>query len=370
MTTDRLLVGTRKGLFILRHQGGAWRITDTAFVGDPVPIVLADPRDGALHAALNLGHFGTKYRRSRDGGTTWEDLEPPRYPPKPEGLIDVDPFRKKPVPWNTEQVWELAIGGADDQVLWCGTIPGGLFRSTDGGEHWDLVRSLWDHPDRRKWTGGGFDFPGVHSISVDPRDANHVVVAVSVGGVWTTRDGGETWANTSGGMRAEYMPPEQAHEPTAQDPHRLVRCPGHPDRCWVQHHNGIFVSSDGAASWQEVDPAPQSPFGFAVAVHPTNPDIAWFVPAKKDECRVPVDGRVIVSRTTDGGASFAALRQGLPQEHAYDLVFRHALDVDAASGDRLAMGSSTGALWASEDGGEAWELLSAHLPPIYCVRFG
>jgi hypothetical protein len=131
----------------------------------------------------------------------------------------------------------------------------------------------------------------------------------------------------------------------------------------------VFRSTDGAQNWQEVTAIRPSKFGFAVAVHPHNPDVAWFVPAVKDECRVPVDAKLVVARTRDGGKSFDILRKGLPQEHAYDLVYRHSLDVDA-TGNALAFGSTTGGLWMSEDQGDSWRCLSTQLPPIHCVRFG
>ena len=163
------------------------------------------------------------------------------------------------------------------------------------------------------------------------------------------------------------MPPAERGLPVGQDVHRVVQCAASPDAMWVQHHNAAFRSVDGGITWREVHPKP-SKFGFAVAVHPRDPKTAWFVPADKDERRYPVDGKVVVSRTTDGGETFQVLGRGLPSEHAYDLVYRHALDVDP-SGERLVMGSTTGSLWVSDDGGESFTHLSAHLPPIYVVRF-
>ena len=141
-----------------------------------------------------------------------------------------------------------------------------------------------------------------------------------------------------------------------------------PDHLWAQHHNGVFRSTDGAASWRDVPDLRPSVFGFAVAVHPTDPDTAWFVPAIKDERRIPVGGQVVVTRTRDGGRTCDVLRDGLPQEHAYDLTFRHALDVDGR-GESLAFGSTTGSLWASDDQGDSWQCVSTHLPPVYAVRF-
>jgi photosystem II stability/assembly factor-like uncharacterized protein len=169
------------------------------------------------------------------------------------------------------------------------------------------------------------------------------------------------------GLVAAYMPPEQAGTLEVQDPHRVARCAAAPDVMWMQHHNGIFRSTDAGVSWTQLK-LPGDDFGFAVAAHPKDPQTAWFVPAVKDEIRVPRDGALSVTRTRDGGKTWESLRDGLPQRDAYDLIYRHGLDVDE-SGTRLAMGSTTGSLWMSEDGGERWQLLNAHLPPIYAVRF-
>jgi hypothetical protein len=158
-------------------------------------------------------------------------------------------------------------------------------------------------------------------------------------------------------------------EPNIQDPHRMVQSPTSPDHFWVQHHNGIFHSTDGARTWRELTGIAPSVFGFAVAVHPKDAKTAWFVPGVKDETRIPVGGKLVVNRTRDGGASFESLTRGLPQEHCYDLVYRHALDVDE-TGDRLAFGSTTGGVWLTEDGGDSWRMLDARLPPVSAVRWG
>lgn len=350
----KLYVGTKKGLFVVDNG----RIGAPHFLGDPVSMVLPDG-DGTLYAALNLGHFGVKLRRSADGGKSWQELAAPEYPPQPEDSPDK-------TPWKLVQLWALE---SDGKRLWAGTIPGGLFISSDRGASWQLVRSLWDRPERAEWVGGGYDHPGIHSIAIDPRDARRITVAISTGGAWQTRDGGVTWSIAAKGMYAEYMPPEKKFDQNSQDVHRLVQCAARPDVMWAQHHNGVFRSTDGAQSWQEVTAIKPSKFGFAVAVHPKNPELAWFVPAVKDECRVPVDAELVVARTRDGGKTFDVLRKGLPQEHAYDLVYRHCLDVDE-SGERLAFGSTTGGLWLSEDQGDSWRCLSTQLPPIHCVRFG
>jgi hypothetical protein len=366
--SDRIYVGTHKGLFTVERSGRRWAISRVAFLGDSLSMLLPDPRDGTLYAAIRHGHFGAKMHRSRDGGGTWEECAIPAYPQPGPGEEHQD-FFGRTVHWKLDRVWALEAGGADQPgLLWCGTIPGGLFRSTDGASTWELVRPLWDNPLRKEWFGGGADFPGIHSVCVHPRDSRHVSVGVSCGGVWETTDGGETWANHSAGMWAAYTPPEKKFNPNIQDVHRLTRCRAAPDCLWAQHHNAVFRSCDGAASWQDVTTVQPSVFGFAVAVHPADPDTAWLVPAIKDERRVPVNGQVVVARTRDGGQSFTILRRGLPQEHAYDLTYRHGLDVDD-QGQALAFGTTTGSLWVSDDQGDSWQSVAEHLPPVHCVRF-
>ncbi len=223
-------------------------------------------------------------------------------------------------------------------------------------------------PLREKWFGGGADEPGLHSVCVHPDDPNRLAVAISCGGVWHSEDGGGAWSVGAKGMRAEYMPPEMQFEEHLQDPHLMVQCPADPQRCWVQHHNGIFRSDDGGRSWTEITDVEPSTFGFAVAVHPSDPDTAWFIPGINDEKRVPVDGALCVTRRRDGGKSFESLRTGLPQEDAWDIVYRHAFDVDG-TGSHLAFGSTTGNLWASEDGGDSWAHITGTLPPVYSLEF-
>lgn len=358
---DLLHVATRKGLFSFKKNGGGWTAGGPAFLGEPVSQVLHDPRDGAIYAALRLGHFGIKLHRSEDGGQTWKELPAPAFP------AAENPDEKAP---SADTVWALSAGGPDQPgLLWAGVAPAGLFVSRDRGESWELVRGLYDLPAREKWFGGGTDLPAPHSVRVDPRDSRKVTLAVSCGGVWKSDDAGETWRVAGHGLRSDYMPPDQAYDPANQDPHLIAPCPADPDVVWCQHHNGIFKSEDGAETFAEITDVKPSVFGFAVAAHPTDRQTAWFVPAVKDEKRVPVDGRLVVTRTRDGGKSFDVLGEGLPQSGSYDLIYRHALDVDR-SGERLAMGSTTGNLWVSENGGERWAMISATLPPIAQVAFG
>ena len=224
--SDRCYVATRKGLFTVDRSGSKWSISRAAFVGDNVTLIMHDPRNGYLLAALNHGHFGIKLHRSTDAGETWNEIAAPLYPPMPEGYVPKPiPFFNKPLEWSLKLIWALAPGGPDHPgEVWCGTMPGGLFKSGNNGESWELNRPLWDHPKREEWGPNGAEWPGIHSICVDPRDPRHVSVGVSTGGVWITRDSGNSWTPTGGGMRAEYYPPEQQGDPNVQDVHCLVQC--------------------------------------------------------------------------------------------------------------------------------------------------
>lgn len=365
---NRLLIASRKGLFTV-ERSGRWRVTGVDFLGDNCSAVLADPHDGTTYVALDHGHFGVKLHRRRQADNDWSEIPAPEYPPKPVSEPEWTDMHGRVVPHSLELIWCLEAGTAGDPgALWCGTVPGGLFRSADGGDSWQLVESLWNDPGRRRWLGGGLGFPGIHSVCVHGGRPSRLTVGVSCGGVWHSDDGGDSWRNIGEGLRAEYLPPELAGDPGTQDVHRLAMCRDHPDVIWAQHHNGIFLSRDGGRHFTELADVSHHGFGFAVAAHPGDPDTAWFVPATKDEKRIPANGSLCVMRTGDGGSTFERLSRGLPQEHAYDLCYRHSLDVDS-SGDRLAFASTTGSLWVSEDGGEQWQCVSTHLPPVYAVRF-
>jgi hypothetical protein len=354
--SDRLLLGTRKGLLTLQRGNSGWAVAQTDFPGIAVTAVLRDGRDGAIYAALKHGHFGAKLHRSDDDGRSWKELPAPAFPADAAGSPSLF------------QIWTMEAGGPQQPGrLWIGALPAGLFRSNDRGESWELVRPLWNVPEREKWFGGGYDMAGIHTISPDPRDARRIFIAISCGGVWETNDDGKSWALHGKGMIATYMPPEQQQALESQDPHRVARSAAAPDVMWMQHHCGMYRSTDAGATWSPLKP-PWDDFGFAVVAHPKDGNTAWFVPAIKDELRMPRDGKLAVTRTRDGGKSWESLRDGLPQRDAFDLIYRHGLDIDD-SGTQLAMGSTTGTLWVSDNAGESWQLANAHLPPIYVTRF-
>ena len=354
-----LLVGTRKGLIVLRQKPNGWKFDQTHFTGIPVSLAYVDPRDKTWWACLDHGHWGQKLHRSRDEGNSWEEIEAPKYPEGTE--------MKEGVPASLRYMWAFAQAGGDKPgELYIGTEPGGLFHSKDHGDSWELVQSLWDHPSRKEhWFGAGRDYPGIHSLLIDPRDTNHLYAGVSVAGVFESTDAGKTWDVRNKGLRADFLPDPQAE--VGHDPHMMVACPTQPDVLWQQNHCGIYRSSDGAKSWQDVTDADgPAKFGFAIAVDHNDPDQAWVVPAVSDEIRVAVDGALCVCRTDDGGKSWQNFRDGLPQQNCFDLVYRHALD---NRGEELVFGTTTGNLFHSPDRGASWDLLGYTLPMVYSVDF-
>jgi photosystem II stability/assembly factor-like uncharacterized protein len=362
----RLIVGTRKGLFLLaRAARGGWKIDGYLLAAAPVPYAFRDERDGVLWASQDHGHWGAKLKRSRDEGRTWEDVAPPKYPKT--ARIKPWTLGGKKIPATLAYIWVIAPGGADQpERIYLGTEPGGLFRSDDGGATFHLVTGLWNHPSRlEKWFGGGRDNAGIHSVLVDPRDSRRVLVGVSCAGVFETTDDGKTWAPRNQGLHADFLPDPKAE--VGHDPHFVDASPAHPDSLWMQNHCGIYRSTNGAKSWQRVSREGNAAhFGFAVAVDGEDPRTAWVVPAISDTHRTAVRGALCVCRTTDGGKTWRELRQGLPQKHAFDVTFRHALD---NAGDTVAFGTTSGNLYVSEDRGQSWTCLANNLPPIYSVRF-
>lgn len=355
---NHLLLGTRKGLVVYRRDGAKWRWDGVHFTGIPVSLADVDQR-GGWWALLDHGHWGVKLHRSDDQGKTWVELTAPAYAEGDEV--------KPGAPASVRYLWAFAAGGPSypDRV-WIGTEPGGLFLSEDRGENFSLVRSLWDYPGRAdQWFGGGRDMAGIHSILVDPRNNDHLHIGISCAGVLSSEDGGKTWKPRNTGLRADFLPDPDAE--IGQDPHLLVRSQQHPDVLWQQNHCGIYRSTDNGLHWSDISEkdGPAS-FGFAIQADPEDPETAWVVPATSDGIRVACDLALCVCQTGDGGKSWSAHRRGLPQEQAFDLTFRHALDMD---GKDMVFGTTTGNLYHSADRGANWSVLSSNLPLIHSARF-
>jgi photosystem II stability/assembly factor-like uncharacterized protein len=387
--SQRILIGTRKGTFIAERKRADYELTLAGHGGVAVNFVAADPSSGHVWAALGFGHWGAKLSRSTDGGSSWSDAAQIKYPEGARYLAPPDPGEEEegaPARFTLRDATLLklwVIGFGRPGRVYVGTIPGGLFVSDDGGESFALNRPLWDHPSRggdvsdgkgngkTHWFGtpaseGGEFAAGIHSIDVDPRDPDRVRVAISTAGVLESRDGGKSWQGRNTGLSNDYMP--DPHAEWGHDAHFIQCCPGAPDHVWQQNHCGVFYSADGAATWKKVSQPEQGVhFGFPIAADDRDGRTAWVVPGISDQQRMAIGGGLFVARTEDGGASWQPLRRGLPQQNAYDVVYRHALSV---SGERVAFGSTTGNLYVSEDRGDHWTTVANNLPPIYSVRFG
>lgn len=384
--SDRIILGTRKGTIFVDKVGGRWKISNVAHAGVPISYAARDPRDGTIWAALDHGHWGCKLSRSRDGGKTWEEAGQIKYP---EGARYIDGHEgegdaKKPKVKDATlgKIWCLAFGGSDQPGrMYAGTIPGGLFVSNDGGKSWNLNMPLWNHesrggdlskgtPGQSFWFGGGATVdgdsaPGIHSVVVDPRNSKRILVGVSCAGVLESTDDGKTWVGRNKGLKATFLPNPDAE--WGHDPHHLNLCAANPDHVWQQNHCGVFYSNDGSKTWREVSkPDNGVHFGFPVAVDENDGRQAWLVPGKSDAVRTTIDSALFVAHTKDGGQSWQHQREGLPQQRAHDVVYRHAFD---KAGDSLVFGSTTGNVYVSDNRGAAWQTLSNTLPPVYSVRF-
>lgn len=384
--SKRIIVGTRKGTFLADRGTNGCNLQLAGHAGVCVNYAAADPNDGTLWAALGFGHWGAKLSRSEDAGKTWQDAAQIKYPEGARYLASPDPGEEgegeERFTIRTAtllKLWVIGFGGPGQ--IYVGTIPGGLFASNDGGQSFELNRPLWDHDSRggnlfdgdgngkTHWFGTpaseGEFAPGIHSINVDPRDPQRIRVAISTAGVLESRDGGKSWQGRNVGMTNDYLPDPNAE--WGHDAHFIQCCPGDPEHVWQQNHCGVFYSGDGSASWKKVSQPEQGVhFGFPIAADDQDGRTAWVVPGISDQQRMAIGGGLFVARTTDGGESWTQLRKGLPQDNAYDVVYRHAL---AVSGDMVAFGSTTGNLYLSEDRGDSWMVIANNLPPVYSVRF-
>lgn len=357
----KLLVGTTKGLVILERGLSGWSVYDVQFLGMPATYVYVHPYSGDWWIALAHRHWGQKLHYSRDEGITWQSVDPPHYPPGAE-------IRAGKAA-NLKKIWSINHAGPENpEAIWLGTEPGGLFYKASHTANFKLNTGLWNHPsrlDENQWFGAGRDFPFLHSIVVDPRDSQHLYVAVSCAGVFESTDGGQSWQPRNKGLIAAYLP--NPHVEIGHDPHSVIACEGKPDVLWQQNHCGIFRSKNGGTNWTNVsEQEGLANYGFALAIDPTDSDRAWVIPAVSDEMRVAPNLALCVCMTQDGGKNWIPQRTGLPQSFSFDIVFRHAF---VMQDNVLAFGTTTGNLFLSEDFGNSWECISSNLARIDCLSF-
>jgi hypothetical protein len=349
-----LFVGTRKGLFRLHSPltGREWSIDGPHIAGYEILHTCEDTiNPDRIYAAANHSIWGAHIYLSTDGGTSWSPLVTAPY----HHTSDYDmPVRG---------IWYLTHDPSGR--LYAGIDPPGLFYSDDEGGSWDAVTGLNHHPSRATWepARGGFS---VHSVYVDPTNPDKIYAAVSAGGAYRSGDGGTTWMCANTGVRAENLPqrfPESGH-----NIHRLVMHPVQTDRLYRQCYNGTYRSDDGARNWIEITAGLPSDFGYAISVSRADSDTVFQIPESSSHMRATVDGRLRVYRSRDGGGSWTALDQGLPQRHAYVTVLREALDTDDHAPAGVYFGTSSGHVFASRDAGDHWQLIRSYLPRILSVK--
>jgi photosystem II stability/assembly factor-like uncharacterized protein len=341
-----LVVGTRKGLFFVREDD----VRGPIMPGWSIYHAIRDPRDGAIFAAANTWTYGGTVQVSRDGGETWERSEQIALPEE-SGL-------------KLEATWHVEPGHADEPgTLFLGADPGALLRSDDGGATWQPVDGILRHETRDRWHPGAGGLC-CHSIQVDPTDPQRMLVAISAAGAFRTADGGATWEPVNAGVWANFLPDE--YPDVGQCVHKLLQHPARPDRLWQQNHCGVYRSDDRGTTWERLDgnglPAF---FGFPIALDPSDPDVAYVVPEESPENRVTAGGRLGVYKTEDAGASWRLLEGGLP-ERAWIGVLREGMSFDRDGG--VYLGTQSGSVWATGDGGETWTEWARDLPPILSVE--
>jgi len=356
LNTFLVAIGTKKGLWLATSPDRAsWQLSGPHFFMSEIPSVAIDMRGGRtrLLVGLRSEHWGPTVAHSDDLGATW--VEPDhgaiRFPADTDAAL--------------ERIWQIQPDTTDrPAVVWAGCEPISVWKSTDGGEHFDLVRGLWDHPHRSEW-GAGAGGAAAHSIALDPDDENVVHVAMSTGGVYRTLDAGASWQPRNAGIAAPYMPDPDPE--FGQCVHKIARASGAPQRLYAQNHHGVYRTDDNGDSWQSIADGLPTDFGFVMLAHPRDADTVWVVPIKADTERIPPDGQLQMQRTSDGGKSWVRLQSGLPSGE-FNVVLRDAAALDTASPVGVYLGTRDGDVFASADEGDTFTSIASHLPDVLCVR--
>ena len=352
-----LMVGTRKGLWIGQSDGARtdWTWTGPHFDMEEVYSCMVDTRGATprLLAGASSTWLGPRVRRSDDLGEKWTESEDGgiRFPEGTEASV--------------ERIWQLTPG-ARDGIVYAGSEPGAVWKSTDNGETFALEQALWDHPHRPEW-GAGFGGQAFHTILPHPENPDSVTVAISTGGVYQTTDGGASWSPRNKGIRAEFLPEGEQYPEFGQCVHKVARHPANPERMFLQNHGGVYRSDDEGGSWTSIAGGLPADFGFTIVVHPQEPDTVYVFPINGGERRYPPEARARVWRSRDAGETWQELGDGLPDAF-YVAVMRDAMCTDDHDDTGIYFGARNGAVWASSNAGDSWSQVVADLPDVMAVR--
>lgn len=390
MSGVRVLVGTKKGAFILTSDAKRqkWDVSGPHFAGWEVYHLAGSRVDpNRLYASQTSGWFGQVIQRSDDGGKTWHQ---PGTPPgeattTPDGMpmgesnkfvYDTSPATGKPLtthmwydgtqhPWEFKRVWHLEPSLTDPDTVYAGVEDAAMFRSTDGGKSWHELAGLRGHGTGPKWQPGAGGM-GLHTIVLDPKNADRMFVAISAAGVFRTDDGGKTWAPKNRGLMSKYLPdptPEVGH-----CVHRIAMHPSRPNVLFMQLHWNVMRSDDAGENWQKVSGNLPSDFGFPIDVHAHEPNTVYVVPILSDSLHYPPEGKLRVYRSRTGGNEWEPLTKGLPQSDCFVNVLRDAMCVDRLDSCGVYFGTTGGQVYASADGGDSWNAIVRDLPAVLSVE--
>lgn len=355
---NELLVGTRKGLFVLRgSKNGAMEVAGRAFEGLPVEYAIRDPRTQTYLASVTDWHFGPRVFVSSDPLEGWEQTDGPVFPEDADASVD--------------RIWTIEPG-VEPGVVYAGVAPAALFESRDGGRTWELNRALWDRPERANWQPGAGGLC-LHSICPWPDDPARISLGISAAGVWITEDGGKSWDKGFKGLIPRYVP-EEAREDDGVGlcVHDIKRSPVAPETIYMQFHGGVYRSDDAGSTWNDIgtDNGLPSDFGFPLVIDPTDKERAYVIPLTGADDRTTPEGSVRVFGTRDGGATWEPRAQGLPDSSAYLTILRQAFCCDDGGGDELGLyfGATSGDVFGSRDAGASWSTMARYLPPVLSVR--
>src|SRR6476659_5226268 len=390
MSNVRVLVGTRKGAFILTSDGKRekWDVSGPHFAGWEIYHVKGSTADpNRIYASQTSGWFGQIIQRSDDGGQTWFQPGTPTGLPTvtPEGMpmgesnkfvYDTSDETGKPLtthqfydgtphPWEFKRVWHLEPALDDPDTVYAGVEDSALFKSTDAGQTWTELSGLRKHPSGENWQPGAGGLC-LHTILINPDDPNRIVIAISAAGAFRTDDGGETWTPINKGLRSRELPDEERE--VGHCVHHIAMNPSKPDTLFMQKHWHVMRSDDAGDSWQKVSGNLPSDFGFPIEVDANDPETIYVVPIESDAEHVPPEGKLRVYRSRTGGNEWEALTNGLPQKHCYVNVLRDSMSVDNLDPCGIYFGTTGGQVYASADGGDSWNAIVHDLPPVLSVE--
>ena len=366
MAGVRVLVGTRKGAFVLTSDEGrkSWQVDGPHFAGWEIYHLKGSPADpNRIYASQSSGWFGQVIQRSDDGGRTWEAVGNEfAYEGVPGTHQWYDGTQH---PWEFKRVWHLEPSLTDPDTAYAGVEDAALFRTTDGGKTWQEVAGLRTHGSGPKWQPGAGGMC-LHTIVQDPGDPKRLFVAISAAGCFRTDDGGASWKAINRGLVSEGIPDPDAE--VGHCVHRIALHPSRPGVLFMQKHWDVMRSDDAGDTWREVSGNLPSDFGFPIAVHSHEPETVYVVPIKSDSEHYPPEGKLRVYRSRSGGGEWQALTKGLPQENCYVNVLRGAMSVDSLPSCGIYFGTTGGQVYASADGGDSWQAIVRDLPAVLSVE--